>query len=203
MKKQQVNLYKSLPHISRNWFGEMVVLQIASVFIALLFLVTFVQIVMLQWDKYHVNSLQKKYIENNTRFSKEQQGQSGVDLLQLQQELASQKQLFNLLHIKTQAEGCPLLSNYFQSFSGAQTAGLWLTRFRIEPDTRNMTLEGETYEPLLIVNWIKQLGKTPCFTGAKFHTINIEKDAAAASKLMTFNITSNSTPAAAKPVGEK
>lgn len=201
--KQQVNLYKTLPHVSRNWFGELLVLQIASGFVALMFLVTLVQLIMLQWGKHNIGLLEKKYIESNTRFSREQKSQTTIDLVQLQQELASKTQLLGVLHIKTHAEGsCPLLSDYFQSFSAAQTSGIWLTKFVIEPDTRNMTLNGVSYEPLLIVRWVKQLGATPCFAGVTFHTIDIQNSLSETNKsLMMFGITSMTTPI--KPVGKK
>jgi hypothetical protein len=195
--KQQINLYKSLPRISRNWFGEMIVLQISAGFLALLFLVSLFQMITLQWAKYDVSSLQKKFIESNARFTKEQKSQGGFDLVQLQQELASKTQLLNLLHIKAQSEGgCPLLSDYFQSFSAGQLSGLWLTRFYIEPDTKNMTFSGGTYDPLLIVNWVKSLGKTPCFTGTQFQTIDIQNSGETDKSVMVFSISSTHAPAA-------
>lgn len=202
MEKQQINLYKSIPRISRNWFNEMVVLQVAAGFLALLVLITVVQMMMLQYSQHSVSKLQKNYIDLNAHFVKEKNTQGAVDLLQLQQELASKKQLLSLLHIKSEDGGaCPLLSDYFKSLSQVQVPGIWLTHIRIEPGTQNMTFEGETYDPVLIVNFIKQMGMTPCFTGMKFHTITIEKNANPENKAMFFSIASVSTPS--KLVGGK
>ncbi|MDX2165300.1 MAG: hypothetical protein SFW07_07805 [Gammaproteobacteria bacterium] len=202
MEKQQINLYKSLPRVSRNWFGEAVVLQIAAGFMALFVLITLVQMVMLEVSKYRAKAMQKVYIETNARFMKEQKAGGGVDLVQLQQELASKKQLLGLLNIKSPDDACPLVSDYFKSLSSTQVPGIWLTRLRIEPVSRNMTFEGSTYDPLLIMSLIKQMGATPCFSGVKFHTINIEKNTDEKSKTMTFALTSVTAPLA-KAVGGK
>ena len=202
MEKQQINLYKSLPRISRNWFGETIVLQIAAGVMALFVLLTLVQMVMLEVAKYRAKAMQKTYIETNARFMKEQKAGGGVDLIQLQQELASKKQLLSLLNIKSADDACPLVSDYFKSLSSTQVPGIWLTRMRIEPVTRNMTFEGITYDPLLIMNLIKQMSATPCFTDIKFHTINIEKSSDEKSKTMVFALTSATTPAV-KAVGGK
>lgn len=187
--KQQINLYKSLPRISKNWVGEMFVLQIAAGFLALLFLVTIIQVIALQWEKHNISSLQKKYLVANASFAQEH-SQGGVDLVKLQAELASQKQLLDMLHVQAQTEqSCSFLSDYFQSFSLAQTPGLWVSKFTIEPDTRNMTFDGLTYDPVLIVNWIKALGKTPCFAGTKFQTIEIQRSSDETNKnLMSFSV---------------
>jgi hypothetical protein len=201
MEKQQINLYKSLPRISRNWFGETIVLQIAAGFMVLFALLTLLQIVMLEFSKHRAKVMQKTYIETNARFMKEQKIGGGVDLIQLQQELAAKKQLLSLLNIKSPDDACPLVSDYFKSLSSTQVPGIWLTRLRIEPVTRNMTFEGLTYDPLLIMSFVKQMGGTPCFAGIKFHTINIEK-VDEKNKTMVFALTSVTAPVV-KTVGGK
>lgn len=145
---------------------------------------------MLTWGRFSIGLLQKKFIETNARFAIEQKAEGGIDLVQLQQELAAKTQLLKLLHVKTVAEGgCPLLSDYFQSFSNAQTPGLWLTRFVIAPDTGDVTLEGATYDPLIIIQWVRELARTPCFTGVQYQTMEVQKSSDETNKnLMIFNM---------------
>ncbi len=191
MKKQDINLYKSLPHISRNWFSELMIFQLAGAFLALLVVITVFQVVMLGLDKHQASALQKKYTEMNMHFTKDQKDHNGLDLIKLQQELASKKQLLDLLHIKSE-EGsvCSHMSDYFKSLSALHMSGIWLTRIRIEPATRNMIFEGETHDPILIMELVKKMGKTDCFSGIKFRTINIENSANGNAKTMVFAITS-------------
>ncbi|HEV2614613.1 MAG TPA: hypothetical protein VGV92_07890 [Gammaproteobacteria bacterium] len=204
--KQQINLFRSLPRARQNWFGHVIALQVGVGFVVLLILVSFLQAFVLGWNKHNLAVLQKSFIEGTDHLQKEQAALGGVDLLALQQELATKTQMVKLLHIRTQ-EGqgtCSMLSDYLDSFSSAQLSGLWLTKFRIEPDSRNMNLAGLTYDPLFIVNWVKKLGTTPCFSGVQFLTIDVQQSTDATNKnlnIMQFNL--SSVHANVKPVGVK
>jgi hypothetical protein len=202
--KQQINLYKSLSRPAHNWVGYELIIRLAVGYLVLLLLVTCFQIITLFWSGHKAKILQTQYIDTSARFEKQKMAQGGiVDLVQLQQELAAKSALLSLLHVSTEGtETCPQISYYFKSFSLANTSDLWLTRFQIQPDTRYVVLEGATLDPLLVVNWIKELGKTPCFSGVNFSTIDILKgDSDPKSKIITFSLASNKpTP---KLVGAK
>jgi len=191
--KQQINLFRSLPRSKQTWFGHMMALQIGAGFIVLLALVTAIQVLILVWGKYNLVVLEATFIDGSVHLQKEQAALGGVNLYSLQQELATKTKMLKMLHIRSQ-EGqgaCSMLPDYLQSLSAAQLDGLWLTKFHIEPDTRDMTLAGLTYQPILIVDWVKQLGTTPCFSEMQFHTIDVDQANDATNKdLMTFNITS-------------
>lgn len=189
--KQQVNLLKSLSRPTRNWFKDDVVLAIGGIFLVFLMLTTLVQWTSGLWAKHKFNILQKEYVDINARFVKEQRGL--FELTQIQQELADKTKLLELLHVSiSRSPTCPDVTNYFQSLSQARVAGLWLTNFQLQVDTRYMTLTGNTQDPILIVNWLKALGKTPCFGDMKFYSIDVQKNQDAANKnSMSFTVMSD------------
>ena len=171
--KQHVNLYKNLSRPTLQHFSEKVIFRIAAGFTVLLMITTFLQGLNWVYQQHVVDSLQKQYNIDSASLIKK--SQSGNNTVSLQHELLLKQQTLKAFHVPIISGQCEGPSYYFDSLVNAKVEGLWLTRFHIDAGSGAFVFNGMTYEPTLILQWLKALGQTTCFSGVKFKSIQMTK----------------------------
>lgn len=66
-------------------------------------------------------------------------------------------------------------SGYMQAFARQRLAGVWLTDFRIEPESSQIALRGRALDPELVPQYIVKLGTEQALQGKTFAALDISQ----------------------------
>lgn len=176
--KQQINFYSFLPKPSPYHISDRLIFRALTGLIAFLLLITVIQAIKLSGEKNALVKLQKEFSLAQKDISATNRMFEANSAEALEKELREKQKLLETLQARKVTSGrCALLSNYFTALAEGPVPGLWLTGISVNLNTDRIVLTGNAYAPGLLIELVKTLNNTACFSERQFGPVEMSKQA--------------------------
>jgi hypothetical protein len=198
--QQQINLFNTLPKVSKYYLSENLLLQILGSFLLILLMITFFQIIWLVKEKHDFSAAQKSFLTTQQELTRITGLTGQLDVVNVQKEIENKEKLLEMLQARKITTGkCSFLSSYFTALGEMTVPGLWFNQIGIDLNKDEVNLYGVTYAPTLMVQLVNNLNDTDCFADRQFGPMKIvSQESKEKNSLLKFVINSKNALTAGK-----
>lgn len=173
---QQINLFTTLSSSTERRITDRLLFWILGGIVAFLLIITVFQVIWEQKTHYSLVAAKKTYQKMQETFIAVSGKVDNLDIEKISLDIEQKKILLQTLQDRKVTSGkCSYLSNYFASLGASPVPGLWFTQINVDLNKDEVVLSGKTYSALLLVQLVKNLNNTLCFSDREFSPTQIGK----------------------------
>jgi len=181
--KQQINLYQIEKKKVSLQFTFQYMLVLLGAFLAVLFVITGVNVFKHVTIKKELTALGKEQMAKSQKLSNiagqvpEEQTRNQIlaEINKYETERKEKEELLSLL-IEAQTRKIDGFSGFFESLARGSTDGIWLTHFMFKDGGDYISLEGKALGPESVTKLIAGLSKETVFIGKSFNLFKVSLD---------------------------